>query len=94
MIRVRKLSHSNDWIIEQQFPCINGLTAWFQIATVEEADEASMGYTNGAFGTAEERANMIVDALKAASPYHSMMKDDAKQYEASDHIHADLRLCR
>lgn len=62
-VRARKSSYSGTWFVEQQFLCINGLAAWFAIATVEEADEQSMGYTDGAFGSAEDRAERIVKAL-------------------------------
>jgi len=63
-IRARKSDYCEDWHVEQEIPCINGLSAWFVIATAEEADEASMGYTDGIFGTAEDRARRIVDALE------------------------------
>jgi len=66
MIRAKKSDYNSDWIIEQQFTCINGLTSWFQIASVDEADGISMGYTDGALGTAEDRAKMIVAALTTA----------------------------
>ena len=62
-IRAVKSMFSDSWSIEQEFACINGLSAWFQIAEVPEADEQSMGYTDGHFGTAEDRANRIVEAL-------------------------------
>lgn len=65
-IRARKSDYCADWHVEQEIPCINGLSAWFVIATAEEADEASMGYTDGAFGTAEERAHRIVASLSNA----------------------------
>lgn len=55
------------WYIEQEFMCVNGLRAWFVIATVDGSDEASMGYTDGAFGTAEERANRIAKALQCTA---------------------------
>lgn len=58
-IRARKSDHSEDWYVEREIPCINGLSAWFIICTAEEADDSSMGYTDGDFGTAEERANQI-----------------------------------
>lgn len=64
-IRARKSDFSNDWHVEQEFMCINGLASWFSIAYVVEADEQSMGYTDGHFGTAEERATRIAKALGA-----------------------------
>jgi hypothetical protein len=66
-VRATKSAHSDTWHIEQEFMCINGLRAWFVIATVDEAEEAEMGYTEGAFGTAEDRAKRIADALSANS---------------------------
>lgn len=62
-VRAVKSRYSDNWHIEQEFFCINGLRAWFVIAIVEPEDEASMGYTDGAFGTAEERANCLASAL-------------------------------
>ena len=61
--KAEKSRFNDSWNIEQEFPCINGLSAWFVIAVVHEADEAEIGYTDGAFGTAEERAKRIVEAL-------------------------------
>lgn len=63
-IRARKSDYCNDWHVEQEFPCINGLRCWFVVATTEEADEGSIGYTDGAFGSAEYRARKIVAALE------------------------------
>lgn len=65
--RAEKSRFNDSWNIERQFPCINGLTAWFTVAVVHESDESELGYTEGAFGTAEERAKLIVDALNTAS---------------------------
>ena len=62
-IRARKSQYSDNWEVEEEFPCINGLSAWFVIATVEDADESAMGYTDGAFGSAEDRAKRIAAAL-------------------------------
>lgn len=63
-IRARKSDYSEDWHIEQELPCINGLSAWFLVAVAEEAGESAMGYSDGSIGTAEQRANLIVEALK------------------------------
>lgn len=65
--RARKSVFNDSWNIERQYPCINGLSAWFQVAVVYEADEAEMGCTDGAFGFAEERAKVIVDALNGVA---------------------------
>lgn len=56
-------SLGEDWVVELEIPCINGLSAWFEICRVHEASAEEMGYTDGAFGTAEERAIRIVEAL-------------------------------
>lgn len=63
-IRARKSDYCEDWHIEQEIPCINGLRCWFVVATAEESCSASMGYTDGAFGSAEDRANKIVAGLE------------------------------
>lgn len=63
-IRARKSDYCEDWHVEQEFPCINGLRCWFVIATAEESCPVSMGYTDGAFGSAEDRANKIVAGLE------------------------------
>lgn len=61
--RTEKSRFNDSWSIERQFPCINGLSAWFTIAVVHEADEADLGYTDGAFGSAQQRAEQIARAL-------------------------------
>lgn len=61
--RAVKSNFNDSWNIETEFPCINGLSAWFTIAVCHEADPSELGYTDGAFGSAEERANKIVAAL-------------------------------
>lgn len=61
--RAEKSRFNDSWNIERQFPCINGLSAWFVVAVVHEADEAELGYTEGAFGTAEARARHIAGVL-------------------------------
>lgn len=67
--RAEKSRYNDSWTIQRQYPCINGLSAWFVVAVVHEADDAEIGYTEGAFGSAEERAKTIVDALNTA-PVH------------------------
>jgi hypothetical protein len=64
--RARKSDFSESWNIERAYPCINGLSAWFQVAEVREADEWDVGYTEGAFGSGEERARQIANALNAS----------------------------
>lgn len=64
--RARKGHFDGDWIVEREIGCINGLAAWLQISTVYEASEAEMGYTDGAIGSAQERAEKIAVALNAS----------------------------
>ena len=54
------------WEVERELPCINGLSAWFSICSINEPDESEVGYSDGLCGTAEENANRIADALNAA----------------------------
>jgi len=54
------------WVVQQEICCINGLHAWFTICNVAPADIAELGYTEGYFGKAEERAKKIADALNAS----------------------------
>ncbi len=61
--RAQKAMYGNHWVVQRQFPCVNGLYAWFDICMVDEASEEELGYTEGAFGTAEERANIIASSL-------------------------------
>lgn len=67
-VRVRKSNYSTDWHVEQEFMCINGLRAWFVIATVHEADESEIGYTEGEIGSAEQRARRVASALSSNHP--------------------------
>lgn len=62
--QVRKQSSlSADYVVEREIPCINGLSAWFTVCVVPQADEAALGYTDGEYGSALERANEIAAAL-------------------------------
>lgn len=61
--QARKSPFSSYWRVEQEIPCINGLSAWFVIADVHEPDEQEIGYTDGAIGSAEQRATAIARAL-------------------------------
>lgn len=81
--RAEKSHYNDSWNIQRQYPCINGLSAWFQVAVVHEADEAEMGYTDGAFGTAEDRAKMLVDALNARS---SLCQDEGCPHYGTAHV--------
>jgi hypothetical protein len=74
-IRARKSDYCEDWHIEQEFVCINGLIAWFVIATAEGADEESMGHTDGNFGSAEDRASRIVAALAALDEIETLREE-------------------
>lgn len=66
LYRAEKSRFNDSWSIEREYACINGLSCWFQVAVVNEADEAEMGYTDGEFGSAQERAEKITKALNAA----------------------------
>lgn len=63
MFRARKSAFNDSWLVEQEIPCINGLSAWFEIAVCHQTSEAEMGYTDGKHGTARDRAVFIVAAL-------------------------------
>lgn len=63
--RAQKAMFGDSWVVERQFACINGLSAWFAIVTVDEPSEAETGYTEGAFGSAQERAEQIATALNS-----------------------------
>ena len=63
MYRAEKAMYSEDWIISKQYSCINGLSAWFEIARICETSEAELGYTEGAIGTSKERAEWIAKVL-------------------------------
>lgn len=47
------------WVVQQELPCINGLSAWFDMAKVTKPDESEIGYTEGAIGSAKARAKWI-----------------------------------
>lgn len=51
------------WNIETQYSCINGLSAWFVICTIDEPSDAEIGYTDGAILSVKERAEWIVKVL-------------------------------
>jgi hypothetical protein len=61
--RATKEQLSQKWVIQREHPCINGLSAWFTVATCHDSCEQEMGYSDGAIGSAEQRANQIADAL-------------------------------
>lgn len=51
------------WRVERSIVCINGLAAWFVVCDCEETSEQEMGYSDGAHGTAQDRAERIAAAL-------------------------------
>ena len=53
-----------DKLVRAYLPCINGLSAWFSIATIYRPDEGANGYSEGATQALFDRAV----ALFAASP--------------------------
>jgi hypothetical protein len=66
-VRARKIRFGA-YAIEAALPCINGLSAWFTIATVHPVDDAEIFMTEGAIGTAEEIAETIARALDGKEP--------------------------
>ena len=71
--QVRRQSALNGtYVVERCIPCINGLSAWFTVCVVHEADETEMGYTDGAFGSALDRANAIANALNGTPKAHTL----------------------
>ena len=54
-----------DYLIEVELPCINGLKAWFLLATVWATDFAALQMTDGAFPAAKDTAEAIAGALHA-----------------------------
>lgn len=63
MYRARQSIGSDSWIVEKEFPCINGLNTWFTIVFIEEATDQELGYTEGAFPSAKDRAKLIAAKL-------------------------------
>lgn len=63
------------WHVEQEFACINGLAGWFIVASCEEADAAEIGYTDGNFGSAEDRAKAIACALMGVETYNEIARE-------------------
>ena len=57
-------SPNGDYKIVTTYPCINGLSAAFTVATVHTPDEVEEGYTDGVFNwlTAEDNAKLIANA--------------------------------
>ena len=51
------------WTVENEYPCINGLSCWFIICIVDEPSEQEYGYTDGAILPAKERAEWIAKVL-------------------------------
>jgi len=51
------------WTVEKEFPCINGLSCWFVICTVDEPSLEEYEITDGAMISAKERAEWIAKVL-------------------------------
>lgn len=49
--RVRETASA--WFVEQELPCINGLSAWFTLGLIRKPDEAEAGITDGAIESAK-----------------------------------------
>jgi len=65
MYRARFDHLGGNWVVEQEIPCINGLAAWFCIAILPDDSAEEEILTDGKYGTAEERATKIAEALNA-----------------------------
>jgi hypothetical protein len=63
--RARRVTE-NIVAIESELPCINGLAAWFTVATLYEPDEAEVGMSGGATASAMANAEFIVSAVNSA----------------------------
>lgn len=63
--KAQKSNFNSDWYVVREYLCINGLRSWFILATVTEPDVSEMGYTDGAIGSAEQRATEIATALNS-----------------------------
>lgn len=61
----RASDRNRGWVIEREFPCINGLHAWFSLIYVYAPDEADEGMSEGRFNYGAQRANA---RLAAAAP--------------------------
>jgi uncharacterized small protein (DUF1192 family) len=54
------------YVLEVELPCVNGLSAWFHVATINETEEAERLMTDGAKLEAGEYAERIVEAREAS----------------------------
>jgi hypothetical protein len=59
--RARKIRYGA-FSIEAELPCVNGLSAWFTIATVHETEDAERLMSDGAKADAEDDARLIAAA--------------------------------
>lgn len=69
--RARKIRYGS-YAIETELPCINGLTAWFSIGTIHDADEAERMMTDGARLEARDYAEAIAAALSTSTALREM----------------------
>lgn len=57
------VQRGENWTVEREYACINGLSAWFSVAWVNATSPEEDGYTDGEFPSAEARSKAIADAL-------------------------------
>ena len=81
----------DSWRIEKSLPCINGLSAMFEMAVVHDPEEAESGYTDGALSPdeAEARARTIVAAVNLLRPMVEALRAANKVDEREADGHAD-----
>ena len=70
------------WFVGRELPCINGLSAWASVCSTVDPSAEEYGYTDGACGTAEENAHLIVGALNGA-PQWTAWAARAKETDAA-----------
>lgn len=63
MYKACKAITGTRWQVQKQYSCINGLSAWFAICSVEEPSRDEVAYTDGALPTAQQTAENIAEAL-------------------------------
>lgn len=64
------------WMIRREFSCVNGLPAWFAIATLYGADAGVEGYTDGAYCAAQLQptARLIAAAPEMAEALSDLIE--------------------
>lgn len=70
--RARQIRYGS-WSIETELPCINGLSAWFTIATVHAVDDAERLMSDGVRADANDDARLIAAAPDYAAAVEQML---------------------